>query len=139
SIGNGVLEVLQHPEPATVVEGDAHGLADHRLVGQELDLKPPGHLESRLRLLGRQGRRHVPRQSSPIARQRAREKAPQNEKDEDGRTNRHGGTPSPWRRIISSRQNRWMNISGAVLFARRWRTTCWMAWRSWAGRASQAA
>ena len=56
-VGDRVLQVLQHPEPPAVVEGDGHRLLDHRLAGDQLDLQALGHLERLLRLLGRNRRR----------------------------------------------------------------------------------
>ena len=38
----GILEILDHPEPAPVVELDRHGLPDHRLGREEPDLQAVG-------------------------------------------------------------------------------------------------
>ena len=44
--GVGILQVLNDPHPAAVVEGDRHRLADHRLGGDDLDLEAVGDLHA---------------------------------------------------------------------------------------------
>ncbi len=60
------LQVLQHPEPAPVVETDADRLPDHRLVSEQLDLQTFGHLQRLLRFLRRHRGRGPRRQRRRI-------------------------------------------------------------------------
>ena len=50
----GVLQVLHHPHPATLVEGNRERLAYFRFAGAQLDLEAIGHLHALERFLGRE-------------------------------------------------------------------------------------
>ena len=50
------MEVLDHPEPPPVVELDRDRLADHRLGGEELDLKARSDFEMGQSLIGTERR-----------------------------------------------------------------------------------
>ena len=52
--GVRVLQVLQHPHPAAVVEADAHRLADHRLAGDARRREALGQLHPLDGFLGRE-------------------------------------------------------------------------------------
>ena len=43
--GEGILEVLNDPEPASLVEGDRDGLANDRLGQNQIELEITGNLE----------------------------------------------------------------------------------------------
>jgi len=89
--GDWELQILQHPEPAAVVEGDAHRLPHHRLVGQKLNIQTFRHLKCLLRFPRRHLGRHVRRERSRIGREGERQEATQGQKDEggDGSKRRH--------------------------------------------------
>src|SRR5262249_36603632 len=48
----GVLEALQHPEPAALVDGESNGVDDVRLGRKDLDLVPRRYLEPLHRFFG---------------------------------------------------------------------------------------